>query len=294
MSKLLVTGASGQLGRSVIRHLLETEKVAPSDIVAASRDTAKLADLAAKGVEVRAADFDDPASLEQAFAGIDRLLVISTDALAVPGLRLKQHKAAVDAAVKAGVGHIVYTSMPNPDKSLVSFAPDHLGTEAAIKASGLGYTIVRNAWYLDNYLHAMPHNLASGQWFTAHGTGKVANISREDCARADAAALARPGSENATYTVTGAESLTADEIAAIVSSASGKPLAVVHVTPEQLKQGIESAGMPDFVAAMLASSEANVAAGNFELVTGDFEKLTGAKPQSAADFFAAHKAALRG
>ncbi len=219
MGKLLVTGANGKLGRAIIRHLLETSKVAAGDIIAASRDTAKLADLADKGIETRKADFNDEAGLVAAFTGIDRLLLISTDELATPGGRLKQHTAAVNAAKAAGVGHILYTSMPNPDKSLVTFAPDHLGTENAIKASGLPYTILRNAWYDDNYLMGMPHNLAGGKWFTSIGTGKVANISRDDCARGAAAALANPPAGNQTLTLTGPEALTADKIAALVSKA---------------------------------------------------------------------------
>ncbi|NTF32386.1 SDR family oxidoreductase [Rhizobium skierniewicense] len=292
MSKILVTGASGQLGQAVIRHLLETYGVPASDIVAASRNTAKLSAIAAKGVETRTADFDDAHSLDNAFAGIDTVLLISTDALAVPGQRLTQHKAAVAAAAKAGVKHLAYTSMPNPDKSLVTFAPDHLGTEEAIKASGLPYTIIRNAWYNDNYLHAMPHNLAGGQWFTAMGDGKVSNLSRDECARAAAALLAKGKAENKTYTVTGPQSLNADEIGAIISQAADKPLAVIKVSPGDLQKGIEGAGLPGFVAEMLASADANIAAGNFDLVTSDYETLTGEKPQTSEAFFKAHKAAL--
>ncbi len=289
---ILITGAAGQLGQRVIHHLLETEKVPAASIVAATRDPAKLADLAAKGVITRKADFDDVASLEAAFKGIDRLLIISTDALAVPGQRLKQHKAAVDAAARAGVKHIAYTSMPSPDKSLVTFAPDHLGTENAVKATGIAYTIIRNAWYMDNYLHGMPHNLHSGSWYTSSVDGKVPNISREDCARAIAASLASGTKESATYTLTGAESLNANQIAAILTDAVGKPLKVVSVTDEQLGQGMRGAGLPDFVADMLVSADANIRAGNFDVVTGDYEKLTGKKPETLKDFFVAHKTAL--
>jgi len=294
MAKLLVTGANGNLGRSVIRHLLETSKVPASSIIAASRDTSKLADLAALGIETRKADFADEAGLEAAFAGVDRALIISTDELAVPGARLKQHSNAIAAAKKAGIGHIIYTSMPNPDKSLVSFAPDHLGTEEAVKASGLPYTILRNAWYHDNYLMSMPHNLSAGKWFTATGEGKVANISRDDCARAAAAALANPPAGNQTLTLTGATSLNADQIAAIVSAVAGKPLEVVQVNGEQLAAGMSAAGLPDFVVRMLASADANVAAGNFDLVTEDYQTLTGQKPQSLEDFFKEHRQTLLG
>ncbi|MEB2843299.1 NAD(P)H-binding protein [Rhizobiales bacterium RZME27] len=294
MAKLLVTGANGKLGRAVIRHLLETSNVSASDIVAASRDRSKLADLADLGVETRQADFADPAGLEAAFASIDRVLIISTDELAVPGARLRQHTNAVTAAKKAGVGHVFYTSMPSPDKSLVSFAPDHLGTEEAIKASGLNYTILRNAWYHDNYMMSMPHNLEGGKWFTATGDGKVANISRDDCARAAAAALANPPAGNQTLTLTGSVSLNADQIAETVSKAAGKPLEVVQVNGEQLAAGMGAAGLPDFVVRMLASADANVAAGNFDLVTGDFTALTGREPQSLQAFFEENRTALAG
>jgi NAD(P)H dehydrogenase (quinone) len=294
MTKLLVTGAAGQLGRSVLNHLLETEKVSPADVIAASRDTAKLADFAARGIETRVADFSDEAGLVKAFVGVDRVLIISTDDLANPGNRLKQHKTAVSAAAKAGVKHIVYTSMPNPDKSLVTFAPDHLGTEEAIKATGIAYTILRNSWYHDNYMMSMPHNLQVGKWFTAMGAGKITNISRDDCARAAAAALANPPAGSQILTLTGSESLSAEEIAARASKATGKPLDVVHVSDEQLAQGLTGAGLPDFVVKMLVSADANVRAGNFDLVNGDFETLTGRKQQSLAAYFDHQKAALAG
>jgi NAD(P)H dehydrogenase (quinone) len=292
MTKILVTGASGQLGSAVLAHLLADGKVAASDIIAASRNPAKLADIAAKGVETRAADFDDAASLEAAFAGVDRVLLISTDELAVPGKRLVQHKAAVAAAAKAGVKHILYTSMPNPDQSVISFAPDHLGTEEAIKASGLGYTIIRNSWYTDNYFMGMPHSLQIGQWYTSTGDGRVANISRADCAAAAAAAVANPPAGNCILTLTGPEALNADQIAKAVSDAAGKPLQVVQVTDEQLAAGVRGAGMPEFVVDLVVTADANIRAGNFDVVTDVFETLTGRKPQTVADFFQQHKAAL--
>lgn len=292
MSKILVTGASGHLGQAVLRHLLETYKVPAGNIVAATRDTNKLSAVADKGVEVRKADFDDAPKLDAAFAGIDTALIISTDALAVPGQRLKQHQAAVAAAVKAGVKHIAYTSMQNPGKSLVTFAPDHLGTEEAIKTSGIPYTILRNAWYNDNYLLSMPANLKRGQWYTAMGDGRVPNVSRDDCARAVAAALANAKGDSKIYNITGSKSCTADEIATIVSTAAGKPLSVIKVSPSDLQKGIESAGLPSFVAEMVASADANIAAGNFDEVTNDYETLTGEKPQTTEAFMQAHKAAL--
>ena len=291
---LLVTGAAGQLGQRVIHHLLETQKVAPGSIVAATRDPAKLSALAAKGVVVRKADFDDAATLDAAFAGVDRLLVISTDALDTPGKRLAQHSVAIAAAKKAGVKHILYTSMCSPDKSLVTFAPDHLGTENAIKASGLGYTILRNAWYIDNFLMSLPHNLSTGQWYTSTGGGRVAYISREDCGRAIAAALASDTTASAIYSLTGDVATSIEDVAATVTSVVGKPLAVVQVSDEQLTGGLSGAGLPKFLVDMLVSADANIRAGNFDLVTGDFKALTGREPESLKAFFEEHKAALAG
>ncbi|EUB96214.1 hypothetical protein PMI07_001816 [Rhizobium sp. CF080] len=292
MTKLLVTGAAGHLGRAVLHHLVETSKVAPADIIAASRDPNKLADLTASGFETRKADFDDEAGLVKAFTGVDRVLIISTDELATPGKRITQHRNAVSAAAKAGVKHVVYTSMPNPDNSLVTFAPDHLGTEEAIKASGVPYTILRNSWYHDNYLMGMPHNLQVGKWYTSVGTGRITTISRDDCARAAAAALANPPAGSRTFTLTGPESLTAAEIATRASAATNKPLEVVDVTDEQLTHGLTGAGLPAFVVTMLVSADANIRAGNFEQLTSDYETLTGQKPQTLAAYFETQKAAL--
>ncbi|MGA1802700.1 SDR family oxidoreductase [Rhizobium sp. HT1-10] len=291
---ILVTGAAGQLGQRVIHHLLETYKIAPADIVAATRSPDKLAELSAKGVVTRKADFDDAANLAQAFAGVDRLLIISTDSLDTPGKRLAQHMAAIDAAKAAGVKHIFYTSMPNPDKSLVTFAPDHLGTEAAIKASGLGYTILRDAWYMDNFMMSLPHNLQGGKWYTATAGGKAPYISREDCALAIAAALASSNTDSTTYTLTGSTSYSITDIASTVSAITGRPLEVVDVTDEQLAGGMTGAGLPPFVVDMLVSADANIRAGNFDQLTADFTTLTGKEPQTLRSFFEERKAALAG
>jgi NAD(P)H dehydrogenase (quinone) len=291
---ILVTGAAGQLGQRVLHHLLETYKVPASRIIAATRDPSKLADLAAKGVATRKADFDDAAGLVSAFEGAGTVLIISTDALAVPGQRLKQHTAAVDAAKKAGVKQLAYTSMPSPDKSLVTFAPDHLGTENAIKASGISYTILRDAWYFDNYMMGLPHSLAVGKWYTATGGGRTSNISRNDCALAIAAALASDTTDNAIYTLTGSTSLTIEDVASVVSKITGRPLEVVQVNDEQFAAGLTGAGLPKFVVDMLVSADANARAGKFDILTNDFNKLTGNEPQTLRSFFEEHKAALLG
>ncbi|MET4687042.1 SDR family oxidoreductase [Sinorhizobium fredii] len=290
--KLLVTGAAGQLGKLVLDALLAFGKTKPADIIATSRDTAKLADYAAKGVETRAASFDDPASLEKAFAGADRVLIISTDTLDERGKRLRQHLAAVDAAKKAGVKHILYTSMPNPENSVIPFAADHLGTENAIKASGIPYTILRNAWYMENLFLALPHALQTGQWFSSAGEGRISHIARDDLAKAAAAALESGSSESRTYTLTGSQALTTAEIATLVAEATGKTLDVVHISDEALAGGLKGAGLPDFFVPILVSFDTNTREGHFDLVTNDVATLTGRAPVGLPAFLAANKAAL--
>ncbi|WP_085025434.1 SDR family oxidoreductase [Ensifer aridi] len=292
--KLLVTGAAGQLGRLVLDQLLASGKTRPADIIATSRDTAKLADYAAKGVETRAADFDDPASLEKAFVGADRILIISTDVLDQPGKRLKQHLAAVDAAKKAGAKHILYTSMPNPESSVIPFASDHLGTENGIKATGIPYTILRNAWYMENLFLSLPHALQSAQWFSSAGNGRISHIARSDIAAATAAALESGSTESRTYTLTGPAAFTTNEIASLAARATGKKLDVVHISDEALAGGLKAAGLPDFFVPILVSFDANTRAGHFDVVTDDAAALTGKSPIELVAFLKANKSALAG
>ncbi|MBP1883200.1 SDR family oxidoreductase [Sinorhizobium mexicanum] len=289
---LLVTGAAGQLGKLVLDTLLASAKVKPADIIAASRDTTKLAAYAAKGVQTRAADFDDAALLEKAFAGADRILIISTDVLGQPGKRLQQHLNAVAAAKKAGARHILYTSMPNPETSVIPFAPDHLGTENAIKATGIPYTILRNGWYMENLFMALPHALETGQWFSSAGAGRLAHIARSDAAEAAAAALLSGSTESRTYTLTGAELRSTDEVAALVASTTGKKLEVVHISDEALAGGLKGAGLPDFLVPIVVSFDSNTREGHIGMVTGDFAALTGKTPISLPAFLEASKAAL--
>ena len=291
--KLLVTGASGKLGNLVLDALLK-RGVAASDIIATTRDTAKLADYAAKGIEIRKADFNDPDSVKAAFTGADRVAIISTDALDGAGTRIKQQTNAVAAAKAAGVKHIVYTSMPQPDNTKVIFSPDHLKTEEAIKASGLGYTILRNTWYQENMFMSLPQVLASGHWYTSAGEGRIAHVAREDCAEAIAAALASGSDEKATYTLTGSEARTTSEIAVLASEITGKPIQVVQLNDEQLAGGMKAAGVPDFLIPMLISFEAATREGDLAALTGDVEALTGRKPKPFRAFFEENKTALAG
>ncbi len=286
MSNLLVTGANGKLGRHVVQLLLERGQ---DHIIAASRDTARLADLAAKGAETRTADFDDTASLAEAFKGVDRVLIISTDALG-SGQRLRQHLAAVKAATEAGA-EIVYTSMPKPDESAVVFAPDHAGTEKAIIASGQPYTILRDAWYQENLLMSLPGAFASGTLYTSAAEGRQAHVSHADVARSAAAALSK-SSTNEVLTLTGPELLTTKQIAALASEVTGKPLSVTDLTDEQLAGGMKTAGVPEAIIPMLVSFDTTTREGGFDILTDDVETLTGRKPETLRAFLEANKAAF--
>jgi NAD(P)H dehydrogenase (quinone) len=293
---LLVTGASGQLGRAVINHLLGAQKIAPSSIIATTRDPENLADLAALGIAVRAADFNDRTSLEKAFAGADRVLIISTGDLDLKtGRRLKQHRTAVAAAEAAGVSHLLYTSMPNPEPgSPVLFAGDHHGTEQAIKASGIPYTIFRNGWYQENLFMSLPHAISAGKWYTSAADGRIAHGARDDMAAAIAAGLASGSKESRIYTLTGPQAYTTNEIAALVSEVTGKPLEVVQLPDDALTEGVKAAGVPEDFARIIVSFDANTRAGRIAEVTDAVEKLSGRKPRTLKQFLEANKAALLG
>jgi NAD(P)H dehydrogenase (quinone) len=284
----LVTGAGGHLGRRVVELLLEAKA---GKVIAATRDPAKLADLAAKGAELRRADFDDPASLDAAFKGVERLLIISTDSVVEPGKRLRQQKAAVAAAARARVRHVIYTSMPNPEPgSLIPFAPDHYETEQALAKSGLPHTILRVSWYAENLLRSLPSILSSGKWRSAAGEGRVANIARDDVARSAAAALIKaPGGR---FDLTGPELLTTRQIAAIIADVFGKKVEVVPVSDEQLLAGMIAAGVPKVFAELGAAFDANTRAGKIDLVSDAVAKLTGKPPVPLRDVLAANTSAL--
>ena len=288
---IFITGASGKLGRGVIHHLLE-RGVAPSKIIAGTRNPDRLADLAAKGITVRAADFDDKAGLVKAFAGADTVLIISTDALDGAGTRQRQHLTAVQAAVEAGAKRLAYTSLPVPETSKVSFAPDHLNTEKAVQATGLPYLIFRNNWYQENLFLALPHAFASGQWYTSAGEGRTAFVARDDIAAAIAGALANPPAESTTYTLTGAETFDNEEVAKLASAAVGKPLQVVNLTDEQLAGGMKAAGLPEGFIPTLVSFDTAARAGDLAVITGDVESLSGRKSKPLKAFLEENTAAL--
>jgi NAD(P)H dehydrogenase (quinone) len=283
-----VTGAGGNLGRAVVQNL---KAAGAKRIVGITRDPAKLADLA--GVEARAGSFDDPATLPAAFAGVERLLVISTNDV---HRRTGPQVGAVDAAVKAGVRFIAYTSVagPYPDAHPDAAVPDsHFWTEVRIAASGVDFAMLRNNLYAHLLLTTAHHAAATGELHHAIGKGRRAHITRDDCAAAAAAALV--GAEGKrVYEVGGPTALSAEELAALIAEVSGKPVKAVAVSAEQRTAELAAAGVPKPFAGVLVRFETDAAKGLLGLTAGGFEELTGRKPTALADFLKAHKAAIVG
>jgi NAD(P)H dehydrogenase (quinone) len=274
--KFGITGASGQLGRLTTEAL--RKHVDASDIVLITRDPSKLD---GDGAEVRAGDFGSPETLD--FSGIDRLLLISTDAV---GERVAGHKAAIGAAAAAGVQRIVYTSIPNPSHDNPAFVvPDHRETEFALFASGTHWTILRNAIYTEMYLASAPGAIASGVLVTNTGDGRAVNVSRLDCAAAAAAALVGDEHDDKLYDITGSEPVDADALAALYSELSGKPVSVRKLDDEAWVQAM-SAHMPEAVARMYATFGTATRRGYAATVSTAVEKLTGNAPRSLREVLA--------
>lgn len=286
-STLLVTGANGNLGRIVVEELLAR---GAKHIVAGTRDTAALADFADRGVDVRRLDFDDAASLQSAFAGVDRALIIST----VAANRTEQQSAAVAAAKAAGVSYLAYTSAPNarPNADAGGIA-DHYWTEVAIAASGLDFTLLRNHIYADMTIVGAGSALASGQLFEATG-GKGRNyVTRADAARAAAGALLTATGKQI-LDITGPAPVQQAEVAALYTKLTGKPVTAVTLTGEQLLGGLQAAGVPSFMAQLLVAFDLDAAQGHHAVVTDAVKQLTGREPESLEAFLTANKAALAG
>ena len=288
---LLVTGASGQLGRRVVQHLRE---LYDGPIVVATRSPAKIANLAAQGISVREADFDDPITLERAFESTARVLMISTDAHGIPGKRLQQHQNAILAAKRAGVGHVLYTSLTRCEPgSPMKIASDHWGTEQALIASGLGYTILRNNLYAEIVLEFLPKALSIGKIVAAASDGSVAWIPRDDVALAAASALHRPPEGNVVLDITGSAPVSYAELAAMAAAVSGRPLRYEAVSPEDLRQAMSGAGLPEHVVDVLISFQLAAGKGDLAVCTDAVAQLMGRGPMSMRTFLDEHSAKLR-
>lgn len=244
-----VTGASGQLGRRVIESLLG--KVAPGEIVALVRNADSVADFAAKGVTVRAFDYDVPETLAPGLAGVTRLLLISGNAV---GSRVPQHQAVIDAAKAAGVQLIAYSSILRAQTSPMLLAAEHKATEDLLAASGLPTALLRNGWYTENYLMSAGAAIAHGVLIGSAGEGLVSSAARADYAEAAAVVLTR--GEAGTFELAGDSGFTHAELAAALAEASGKQVAYQDLPEADYAKALEGAGIPAPFAAILADSDA--------------------------------------
>jgi len=250
MTTYAVTGATGKLGRLVLDELLQQTDA--GNVVALARDPAVLSDYAAKGVQVRQADYDDPDSLKAAFQGVDRVLLISGNAV---GERERQHGNVIDAAKAAGVSYLAYTSILKGDQSPLALAPEHIATEKLLADSGLNYDVLRNGWYSENYTMGLAPSLESGKIFGAVGDGRLSTATRADFAAGAAAALLR-GKGGDVYELAGDEAWTMQEFAQEVSRQSGRQIEYVNQAESDYAKTLEGAGLPPPVASMLASTSA--------------------------------------
>jgi NAD(P)H dehydrogenase (quinone) len=281
---IVITGATGQLGRLVIANLLKTT---PSgQIVAAVRDPAKAADLLALGVHVRQADYNDPASLDAAFAGATKVLLISSNDL---GNRGVQHRNVIDAAVRASVALFAYTSVLHADTSLLGLAAEHRETEEAIRESGLTYTLLRNGWYAENHTMALKGALEHGALAGAAGEGRISAAAREDYAAAAAVVLASSQAVPQIYELAGDTAFTLSDLAAETAKQAGRELPYHNLGQHEYRELLVTVGLPAIVADLLANSDFAASKGALFDDSGTLGKLIGRPTQSLAD---AVKAAL--
>lgn len=255
--KILVTGASGQLGHLVVEFLLKT--IPAPQIVAGARTTAKADDLAAQGVEVRVVDYERPETVAAALVGIDKLLLISSSEI---GKRFPQHRAVIEAAKMANIKLLVYTSVLHADTSVLGLAEEHRQTEEALKASGLPFVVLRNGWYTENYTASIPMALEHGVFLGSAKDGKISSAARRDYAEAAAAVLvANEDQSGKTHELAGDESYSLSDFAAIVSRLSGKNVVYRDMAEEDYRNVLLNAGLPEPLAALLADSDVGASKG---------------------------------
>ncbi len=280
---IVVTGATGKLGRLVIHGLLE--KVPAPEIVAAVRAPEKAADLADLGVQVRRADYSQPETLRSALAGADKALLISSNELGGP--RLAQHQAVIDAATDAGVGLLAYTSILRADTSPLALAREHKATEENIRASGLAFAFLRDGWYFENQTEALGPAVQHGAILGTAGEGRFASAARSDYASAAVAVLTGPGHENMVYELAGDAPYTLSELAAEVSRQAGKPVAYHNLSPQEYQAALVGFGLPAALAELLVDADLGAAGGALDDSSGDLHRLIGRPTVTLADAVAA-------
>ncbi|MET9495416.1 SDR family oxidoreductase [Streptomyces sp. NPDC006552] len=280
---LVITGATGHLGRLVIAGLLDAG-VPAAEIAAVVRDKEKAAPLAARGVELRVADYSAPETLDGVFRAGDKVLLISGSEV---GQRVPQHRAVIDAARAAGVRSLAYTGVLGGPDADFALADEHKATERAILDSGLTYTFLRNGWYHENYTEQLAPVLEHGAVLASAGEGRVASAARADYAAAAVAVLTGEGHENAVYELSGDVAWTLAEYAAEVAKQSGRPVVYRPVTPEQNREILVGAGLPAPFADILVDVDAAIERGLLARRGGDLARLIGRPTTPLADAVAA-------
>jgi NAD(P)H dehydrogenase (quinone) len=286
---IVITGASGHLGRGVVEHALE--RVDPSELILVTRTPDALAEYAERGADVRRGDFTDPSTLARAFAGGERLLLISTDQV---GARVAHHHAAIDAAVAAGVGFAAYTSIVRPEAgSPVGVVPDHRATEQKLRDSGLEWSFLRNSVYADFEGPNAATAVAGGTLVTNGGAGRVAYVARDDCAAAAAAVVTGGDHAGRAYDITGPELLDAEGRAAIFAELGGRPVEVLHVDDDTFAAGFADAtGLPLEAGQLLASFGVGARDGWLDVISSDVQELTGRAPATLRSVLELQQAAV--
>ncbi|WP_236788396.1 SDR family oxidoreductase [Amycolatopsis sp. GM8] len=274
---IVVTGATGQLGRLVVEGL--KTKLPADQIVAAVRNPAKAADL---GVTVRQADYNEPETLTAALEGADKVLLISGTEL---GRRVAQHEAVVEAARKAGA-HIVYTSAPKAHDTALILAPEHKATEEIIRESGLPFTLLRNGWYHENYEETVREAAQTGEFIGSAGEGRTSSASRADFADAAVAVLTGDGHQNKVYELSGDTAWTRAELAATIAEAAGKPVTYADLTPEQHQAALVEAGLPEGAAQFTVALDGNTKDGLLGETSGELRALIGRPTTPISDYVA--------
>ncbi|GHC82230.1 NAD(P)-dependent oxidoreductase [Nocardiopsis terrae] len=269
---VVVTGATGQLGRLVVESLLERGYPA-EDITATGRDTARIADLADRGVTVRRADFEDPESLREAFRGADTVLLVSGTEL---GRRVEQHGNAIQAARGVGVGHLVYTSAPRADETTLVLAPEHRATEELLAASGLTHTVLRNGWYNELSQQALEQARAHGAFAGSAGRGRTASAARRDLAEAAAVVLADPAPHaGAVHELSGDTAWTNEELARDLGELLGREVRYRDLSPEEHRTVLAGAGLDEDTVEFVVTLDRNVRDGELAATPGTLSKLIG-------------------
>ena len=268
---IVITGATGQLGRHVVESLLQ-RNVPATEIVATGRSIEKLADFQARGVQVKPMDYSDPASVAKALKGARKVLLISGSEV---GQRVDQHRTVIEAAQAEGVELVAYTSIANADTTGMKLAAEHQATEALLKESGVPFAILRNGWYLENYTDQLPGALAQGALAGSAGEGKVSAASRADYAEAAAAVLVADNQAGKIYELGGDHAFTLAELAEEISAAANKPVTYQDLPAEDYAGLLAGFGIPQAFADILADSDLGIARGDLLVTGSDLRTLIG-------------------